>query len=141
MILNTRGCDGCNAAAQTRTLRGYMGDVTYDPASFDPGTFDPGIYDPGMSTDTGTSASSGASDSSASSILNSVLNSIGPVATAYNTQQIMNANLQRAQKGLPPLDQSAYAPQVSVGLSSDTKSMLMIAAIGLGLLLFMRRRG
>lgn len=57
---------------------------------------------------------------------------------AWNTQTIAQANAERAAKGLPPLDPSAYAPTVNVGLSSQT--MIMVAGIGV-LALFMMSQG
>jgi len=47
---------------------------------------------------------------------------------AWNTQTIANANAERIAHGLPPLDPSAYAPQVNVGMSSQTIMMIALAA-------------
>ena len=56
---------------------------------------------------------------------------------AWNTQQIQNANTQRIAMGLAPLDPSAYAPTVNVGLSPEIKMMLLLA-LGAAFLLMRR---
>lgn len=56
-------------------------------------------------------------------------------------RQVLDMQLQRAQQGLPPLniDPSQYGvPRAEVGLSSDTRQLLIYGGIGFGaLLLFM----
>lgn len=63
-------------------------------------------------------------------------------ATYYQTQ-ILQANIERAKQGLPPLTGTDLpATTVAVGLSRDTQNLLLILGGGLllGLLLLGRRR-
>ena len=53
-------------------------------------------------------------------------------------KKVMDAQLARAQAGLPPLDLNMEqygltGPQVSVGLSPTTRTLLIAGAAGLGL--------
>lgn len=59
---------------------------------------------------------------------------LGFGVTAYNQQQLIQANLERAKLGLPPIDASNLAPTVNVGVSPEIKQLVMIG--GLGLLLY-----
>lgn len=64
------------------------------------------------------------------------------LATTYQQRQLLEIQVDRARQGLPPLDASAYAPGVRVGLASDTGRALAIAGAVLGgivLLAVMRR--
>lgn len=82
----------------------------------------------------------------ASSTLAKTISDIANIAAqAYLTREqaqaqnrILNINLQRAQQGLAPLDinPASYGlqPSVGVGLTSDTKELLMYGGIGVGLL-------
>ena len=60
--------------------------------------------------------------------------------TAYNSVQLQQINIQRAQRGLPALNPQQYAPQVGVNLSSSTMNTILIAAVGLGAVMLLRRR-
>lgn len=64
------------------------------------------------------------------------------VAATYQQKQILDIQVQRAQQGLPPLNASQYAAGFQVGLSDDTRNLLIMGAIGLGavLLLLPKRR-
>jgi len=62
------------------------------------------------------------------------------LVTAYNSFQLQQINLQRAQKGLPALNPSVYAPQVGLNLSAGTMNIIMWSAIGLGAVLLLKRR-
>ena len=79
-----------------------------------------------------------------------LIKSLGTAASQYMmtdaqikaNQQITNIQVQRAQQGLPPLALSTLqqqygistTPSANVGLTPDTKTFLMYAGIGLGLL-------
>lgn len=53
------------------------------------------------------------------------LYSIGTqILNVFNTAQVRQINIDRAKQGLPPIDSSAIAPQVNVGLSPEISSML-----------------
>jgi hypothetical protein len=63
------------------------------------------------------------------------------LTSVYQQNQINSINLQRAQQGLPPLDQSALAPTVNVGLpTAQMNQLMMIGGGALLLLLFMAMR-
>lgn len=51
------------------------------------------------------------------------------LVAGINAFELSQINLERARQGLPPLSAQAYGPQVSVGLSSQT-IMLIVLAIG-----------
>ena len=57
---------------------------------------------------------------------------------AWNTQTIANANAERVSHGLAPLDASAYAPTVNVGISTNT--IMLIGAAILGVVLLTKSR-
>lgn len=67
----------------------------------------------------------------ASSWITDVTQAIQTVVPAalqtVSQQKLINANLQRAQQGLPPLDISSVTPGVTVGLSPQTQKLLMYA--------------
>lgn len=90
-------------------LRAYMPDITYNPTDTD-------------LTETGDIFSVGTQ----------VLNVI-------NTAQIRQINIERAKQGLPPIDSSAIAPQVNVGLSPETQRLILFGGIALIAFLVLRR--
>lgn len=47
-------------------------------------------------------------------------------------REMLNAQLDRAKAGLPPLDASKYGVGVNVGLSSDTQKLLLYGALAIG---------
>lgn len=65
-----------------------------------------------------------------------------PILAATNQQrQLLQTQADRAKAGLPPLDVSQYGAGVQIGLSADTKKLLMIGAAALGaILIFSRSR-
>lgn len=56
------------------------------------------------------------------------------LATTYAQVKLINANLKRAESGLPPLDTSSTAAQVKVGPSDEAKRYLNYALWGGGAL-------
>lgn len=67
------------------------------------------------------------------------------IAESYTTVKqsgdLYKINKQRLAAGLPPIDTSAIAPRVNVGIAPDTISKIAIPAlIGLALVMFMARR-
>jgi len=50
---------------------------------------------------------------------------------ADSQRRLLNAQLTRAQQGLPPLDSSQYGLGVSLGLSAETQKWIMYGAGGL----------
>jgi hypothetical protein len=63
------------------------------------------------------------------------------VAMADYQRQILKAQLDRARQGLPPLQPSEYAPAINVGLSPQTRNLLIYGGIALVAVLLLRRRG
>lgn len=51
------------------------------------------------------------------------------VVSAYQTKQLYDLNIRRAEMGLPPIDASALAPQVRVGLSNDMRNLLVYGGV------------
>lgn len=67
------------------------------------------------------------------------------LAATEQQRQLLQVQTERAKAGLPPLDTSQYGLGVKVGLSEDSKQLLiyggvaLLALIGLGILKFGRR--
>jgi hypothetical protein len=59
------------------------------------------------------------------------------LATTYQQRQLLEVQLQRARSGLPPLDVSQYSPGVQVGLTSDTRLLLIIGGAALAAVLLL----
>lgn len=60
------------------------------------------------------------------------------LVTTYQQKQILSIQMERARAGLPPLPNSDFGTQVSVGLDAQTRQYLMIGGIGLAALLAWR---
>lgn len=74
-----------------------------------------------------------------SSFLTTVTGDLKDLVTAYNQQQILNANIERAKQGLPPINTASIAPTYNVGLSPDIKNMLLFGGLALLAILFLKR--
>ena len=61
--------------------------------------------------------------------LQEITTAVRDLVTLYNQQQIMEANIDRAARGLPPLNTAQIAPQYNIGLASDTKNMLVMGGL------------
>lgn len=143
----TRGSRALTFTGRQRRMgMGALGDATTDALGSDALS--------SFTVDTSSPASdptiANASTSSASpSWLSSIGTAVSAATQAYlgiqqskDAQTLFNTNLQRAQQGLQPLNAnpSAYgitAPQVNVGLSSSTTTLLMYGGIGLGVILLL----
>ena len=56
-------------------------------------------------------------------------------------QQLMQLNIERAKKGLPPVDIASYSGiGVNVGLSPDTKNLLIFGGLALVAVFFLTRK-
>lgn len=62
------------------------------------------------------------------------------LATTVQQREILKIQLERARQGLPPLDNSQFGAQVSVGLDNRTLMLLGAAAVGIAALLFIRSK-
>ena len=60
------------------------------------------------------------------------------LAMTYQQREILQIQLERAKAGLPPLPNSDFGAQVSVGIDPATRKWLMIGALGLAGLLAWR---
>lgn len=123
---------------------GAFGDATTDALGSDalsPITLDTTSTDPTIAN----ASTSGASPSWLSSIgsaVSAATQAYLGVQQSKDAQTLFNVNLQRAQQGLAPLNAnpSAYgivSPQVNVGLSSSTQTLLIAGGIGLGVILLL----
>lgn len=80
------------------------------------------------------------SSGDSSSLWSSITGAFQSIGTALNTYQINQANIVRAQQGLPPITSADVAPTVNVGIDPQLKTALIIGAIGLGAILLLSRR-
>lgn len=67
-------------------------------------------------------------------VLDNLSQIVSTVVQAKAQHDLLQANIDRASKGLAPLNAQAYMPGVNVGVSSDTKTMLYIFGGGAALL-------
>ena len=73
--------------------------------------------------------------------IDAIARAMTTVAMAESQRQILKAQLERARQGLPPLKTSEYAPAINVGLSDQTRNLLIYGGIALAAVLLLRRRG
>ena len=73
--------------------------------------------------------------------INAISRAMTTVAMADYQRRIINAQLERARQGLPPLQPSEYAPAINVGLSPQTRNLLIYGGLALVAVLLLRRRG
>ena len=66
---------------------------------------------------------------------------IAAVTSIYQQKQLMDVNAQRAAQGLPPIDASALAPTVNVGLPPAQMQQIMMLGGAALLVLFLATRG
>ena len=81
-------------------------------------------------------ASSGSSGSLTAQVTEwgKMIADFGKTYLTYDAQKkLLNANIKRAEQGLPPLDASAYGVGVNVGLTPQTQNLVIMALIGFGL--------
>lgn len=62
------------------------------------------------------------------------------LAATYQQKQILDVQVDRARKGLPPLNASQFAAGVQIGLTPDIQKLLVYGAIGIGAAIFLARR-
>lgn len=75
------------------------------------------------------------------SIISAIGRAMTTVAMADYQRRILNAQLDRARQGQPPLQPSEYAPAINVGLSPQTRNLLIYGGLALAAVLLLRRRG
>ena len=59
---------------------------------------------------------------------------------ADSQRRLLNAQMDRANRGLPPLNSSQYGLGVNVGLSPETMRLVGFGLAGVALLLFLAKR-
>lgn len=83
-------------------------------------------------------------------ILDRILDTVPTLATqvlsVINQQKLAKLNLQRMRQGLAPLSSTeiqAFAPkaQVEVGMSPQTRNLIIAGAIGVGVVVLLATRG
>lgn len=57
---------------------------------------------------------------------------IGQVTAADSQKKIVELNMERARRGLPPISSSSLAPQMNFGMAPDTRDTVVMIALGLG---------
>lgn len=62
------------------------------------------------------------------------------IATAYQLKTLTDLNADRARNGLPPLDMSAIAPQINVGLPPEQLKLLMIGVAAIVAAIYLSKR-
>lgn len=74
--------------------------------------------------------------------LSSTIEKLLPFYAQYKQQrELIKLNIERAKQGLPPIEAEQIAPQVRVGLTSDTQRLLLFGVIGvIGVLLLATRK-
>ena len=75
------------------------------------------------------------------SIISAISRAMSTVAMADYQRRILNAQLERARQGLPPMQPSEYAPAINVGLSPQTRNLLIYGGLALVAVMLLRRRG
>lgn len=116
----------------------------------------PDVYKKAMAVSykglSGLSASTVAPAGDSGGFLNNVtdiLKSILPaVAGIYTAKSLIDINISRAKQGLPPIDQSAIAPQVNVGIPpaqldaiTGVGKIAIFGALGIGALFLFMKKG
>lgn len=71
--------------------------------------------------------------------LSALLRVAGAVVTTDAQRKLLNVQIDRANKGLPPLDMSQYGAGVNVGLSPETLKMLGFGVGALALVFLLTR--
>lgn len=106
-------------------------------------TADPGnYYTPDemamIIADTGSASTVGVASNDWFDMVTKILPQIPGYITAYQLAQV---NVERAQRGLPPLNTASYGPRVGVNFTPQTQQMLMFGIIGLVAVMLFTRRG
>ncbi len=78
-----------------------------------------------------------------------ILKSVLPaVAGVYTAKQLIDINIERAKQGQPPIEQSAIAPQVNVGIPpaqldaiTGVGKIAIFGALGIGAMFLFLKRG
>lgn len=78
-------------------------------------------------------------DDGSSGTLQDITSGIRDLITAYNQQQILQANIDLAKQGKPPINTAQLAPTYNVGLAPDTKNLLILGGLALVAVLLLSR--
>jgi hypothetical protein len=74
------------------------------------------------------------SEDTGTSWIDKALQLMTAVQMSDTQRRLLNVQIDRASKGLPPLDASQYSAGVSVGIAPETQNLLKWAVIGVGAL-------
>ena len=120
-----------------------LGVLVQDPATgmwFDDGTGTP-VDLPAPPPDSPANTTLPVQSSQPSDWLTAITGALPKVASFLTAEQLAQVNVNRAKAGQPPLQTSQYAPQVGVGLDSQTKTFITYGGIGVAaLILFSKLR-
>jgi len=72
--------------------------------------------------------------------MTSLANLVGVLAIGEQQRNLLKVQVDRASKGLPPLNTSQYTAGASVGISSDTKLFLGLSVAAVLAVMLLRRR-
>lgn len=78
--------------------------------------------------------------SSSNGVLDQAAQLLPQIAAFITAEQLAQINIDRAKKGLQPLNTAAYGPQVGVSLSPQTQQYITIGLVVLALLMFMSKK-
>lgn len=71
--------------------------------------------------------------------LASIVSAVPQLITGLTAFQLSQVNVERARRGLSPLNASAYGPQVGVTVAPQTMSTILMLAVGLGAVFLLSR--
>ena len=96
-----------------------------------------GLRDYGMTTDASIMSTTPSGYSTSWS--DTIKAAIPVLASAYQQKQLVDLNIARINKNLPPLTPDQFpATQVQVGATADTKRLMLYAAFGIAALIGLR---
>jgi len=72
--------------------------------------------------------------------INLLAQSVPKIIAGMNAYQLSQLQMDRARRGLPPLNAALYGPQMGVGLTPETSKMLLFGALGIGALLMLTKK-
>jgi hypothetical protein len=125
---------GIDASGRTYPLETTIGS---DPKNIDSGGWKKFLeqYFPGLP------AKIDQTQTPSESWIDTLVKLVPAITMTAQQQQLMQLNIERAKKGLPPVDIASYTGiGVNVGLSPDTKNLLIFGGIALVAVFFLTRK-
>ena len=130
--------DGFGGIYSPGELIGGLGDTTDPTQSINwlttPASQLISMNPPQAATEGVTTGASQPTTVSSSNIIDTIKAAVPAFLTISNDQKILNAQLDRAAKGLPPLNLSSYTANTGLqfGLNASTQNTVLMVAAGLG---------